>query len=494
MSDDDRVVVIGSGPTGATAAARLVERGLRVCMLDAGTHAPRGLLVKAAGNTLFRAASKSELVADRLDSDSGDDVEWHSSLSLGGLSNYWTAAVPRFAPADFTEGGLVDERFEWPVTYDDLEPHYAHAERLLTVTTGTEPIPGVPSNVARYRTSAPPDWQSIISHANAAGHALGMLPMAKGAPWMVARRAREFGSYHCVIAPMLGDASFELRRGAHAIGLCWSHEAERVDAVEYVDVASGQRTVLACRAVVVAAGAIDSTVLLLRSVSDDFPDGLGNNRGIVGRYLHDHPREWWRAHSSTPLRALAHPVYIAREPTESATPLLETSLTLGLSSPVARLKTFVRGSVESFGVQVFGTMVPTDEVGVSLDRSSSSLDAHPRISIEFDAATVANLLSARERLPAVFADGGVSVDVPGPFHEIRPGSAVHYGGTVRMHRSAEHGALDGRNRLHEVRNVVVADSSAFTTGPEKNPTLTAMALAGRGALLLADDLAAGSLD
>ena len=49
--------------------------------------------------------------------------------------------------------------------------------------------------------------------------------------------------------------------------------------------------------------------------------------------------------------------------------------------------------------------------------------------------------------------------------------------------------LDAWSRVHDVPNVVVVDASAFTTGPEKNPTLTAMALASRAAVRLADDLA-----
>ena len=318
MTDDEPVVVIGSGPTGAVAALRLVERHVRVTMLDAGTHAPRGMLVRAAGNTLFRYVSSAELSWDRVGGTSSDDIEWRSSLSLGGLSNYWTAAVPRFAPDDFDEGRRLDERYEWPLTYEDLVPHYEHVERLVRVTSGVAPIPGVPSNEAVYQQRPPKDWQTIVEGMNRAGHAAGMLPMAKGSPWMVARRAREFSSYHCVVEPMLtprGEGTtFELRRGAHAVGLRWNEREERVDAVEYVDVTSGERRILPCRAVVVAAGAIDTTVLLLRSVGPAFPNGLGNNGGVVGRYLHDHPREWFVGHLDYPLTSLAHPVYIARDP------------------------------------------------------------------------------------------------------------------------------------------------------------------------------------
>ena len=71
------------------------------------------------------------------------------------------------------------------------------------------------------------------------------------------------------------------------------------------------------------------------------------------------------------------------------------------------------------------------------------------------------------------------------------GSSVHYAGTCRMHASPRFGMLDRWSRLHAVPNVVVADSAAFTTGPEKNPVLTAMALAARACQRLADDLRAG---
>lgn len=59
-----------------------------------------------------------------------------------------------------------------------------------------------------------------------------------------------------------------------------------------------------------------------------------------------------------------------------------------------------------------------------------------------------------------------------------------------MHSTPELGMVDSLNRLHAVPNVVVCDSSCFTTGPEKNPTLTAMAIAARAGHLLAKDLTA----
>jgi len=71
------------------------------------------------------------------------------------------------------------------------------------------------------------------------------------------------------------------------------------------------------------------------------------------------------------------------------------------------------------------------------------------------------------------------------------GNSIHFAGTCRMHESPRFGVLDAWSRMHAVPNVMVADSSAFTTGPEKNPALTAMALSARGSDKLARDLRAG---
>ena len=75
-------------------------------------------------------------------------------------------------------------------------------------------------------------------------------------------------------------------------------------------------------------------------------------------------------------------------------------------------------------------------------------------------------------------------------HTLFPGTAKHYGGAARMHASPKFGVTDAFNRLHDIPNVLVVDASCFTTGAEKNPTLTVMALAARSADRLARDLRA----
>ncbi|MEO8695716.1 MAG: GMC family oxidoreductase [Acidimicrobiales bacterium] len=491
-SQPEHVVVVGTGPCGAMAAAQLSRHGVAVTVLDAGRRVPRGLIVRAAGNTVFRWREKGLIDDDRHEIIDGHDVVWNSSRSLGGLSNYWTAAVPRFAPEDFTEGGAVDERFVWPVRYEDLVPYYELAEHELCITAGCG-CGHLPANVARYHTAPPDDWEQVAHGVRAAGAGLCPIPMAKGKPWMIAARGTEFSSYPCVLERHVEQQRIRLIRGAIVTRLNWNSATQRVDSVTYIDRETNELVTMPARAVVLAAGAVDSTMVLLRSVSSDFPDGLGNSNGLVGRYLHDHPREWWVGVPKRPMTALAHPLYIPRGQYDSAQALCASSLTLGLAHWSHRPRTWLRAKVDRFGVQVFGTMIPRPDTGVSLPSRPDVSDGYirPTIVLRYDQPAMNTLSDARERLVETLALGSLEVSVPGPFHEVVPGSSVHFGGTIRMHDSPEHGALDRWNRLRDAPNVRVVDLSCFTTGPEKNPTLTAMALATRAAAHLAEELSAG---
>jgi choline dehydrogenase-like flavoprotein len=141
-------------------------------------------------------------------------------------------------------------------------------------------------------------------------------------------------------------------------------------------------------------------------------------------------------------------------------------------------------------VQVFGTVVPRPEHRVTL--SAGEHDdlglAKMEIDTAYDSATVEGMARARQRFVDILGAAGVASHVSEEPPDLEPGSSVHFGGTLRMHDDPQLGVVDAWNRMHEVQNVVVADSACFTTGPEKNPTVTAMALACRAARRLADDL------
>jgi len=137
-------------------------------------------------------------------------------------------------------------------------------------------------------------------------------------------------------------------------------------------------------------------------------------------------------------------------------------------------------------------MAPSADNYVALDPSHSTGDGSPGLvlNITYPAESAQALVAARDQLVSLLDRVGLRPEVRLWLID-SVGSAIHFAGTCRMHSSPQFGMLDRWNRLHAVRNVVVADSAAFTTGPEKNPVLTAMALAARASQQLADDLRSG---
>jgi choline dehydrogenase-like flavoprotein len=152
------------------------------------------------------------------------------------------------------------------------------------------------------------------------------------------------------------------------------------------------------------------------------------------------------------------------------------------------------GKLPWVGFSVFGTMAPSRHNWVALDSARRSANGATGLNLH---VTIPK--ESREALDKARDDMIGALDRAGMKPRVRiwhiepAGNSNHYGGTCRMHASPLFGMLDGRSRMHAVPNVAVADSSAFTTGPEKNPVLTAMALAARAGHYLAEDLKAGDL-
>jgi choline dehydrogenase-like flavoprotein len=489
MEEDRRVIVIGSGPTGAMAAYQLVQCGIPVTMLESGSTFQGGSLLRIMGRNLYRRVPPME--HGRYHISSGDPkTDWYYNFAPGGLSNQWTGAVPRFAPEDFTEGERVHVRYRWPITYEELVPYYTMVEQRMEITAGFRDVPNLPAGYAAYRLELPPDWQRIGRFAEARGQGLTILPLADGPPWLMVRRGTAFNSFTNIVRPLLRSPHFQLLTGVHALRLEWSGTKKRVEAVLYQRRSDGTQHRLMAEAVIVACGPLHSTKLLFDSACSDFPQGLGNTEGLLGCYLHDHPREWWVFDIDKPLTLLSPSAYLTRKPYDASPPLLAPSWTLGVVSTVDKILSRFSWKGRSIGVQVFGTMVPSEKHYVKPAEAQKDEFGLPLLEIHicYDENVIQNVIQARHHLLSLMEEAGYRTRLRNVLPQLFPGSSVHYGGTIRMHHSRKYGMVDAWNRLYDVPNVVVCDASCFTTGPEKNPTLTAMAIAARAADRLANDL------
>lgn len=489
MTDFRQVIVIGSGPTGAIAARELVRRGIQVTMLESGSAFQGGFLVRLSGRNFFRRVPEMQH-GDRHVACGDPKTDWYYNLAPGGLSNQWTGAVPRFSPEDFTEGERLHERYRWPVTYDELAPYYEVAERLLDITAGPDDVPSLPAGFAAYRNRLPEDWHRVAECAAERGQGLTTTPLADGTPRLVVRRGTAFNSFTNIVRPLMKSPNFTLITGAHALSLEWNAASRRVDSVVYHDRSDGRESRLEAGSFIVACGALNSTKLLFDSTSSDFPQGLGNSQGLLGQFLHDHPREWWVFDMEKPITLLSPSAYLTRAPHATSPPLMANSWTLGLVTLKDKVLSRFGWKGSSVGVQVFGTMIPSEEHFVKPSETKKDEFGRPLldIRIRYDDEVICNMIQARERLLSLMEEAGNPSKIRPVEPQLSPGTSVHYAGTARMHASPKFGITDAWSRLYDCPNVLVADAATFTTGCEKNPTLTAMALAARAVDRLASDL------
>ncbi|MEI9953217.1 MAG: GMC oxidoreductase [Pseudomonadota bacterium] len=353
----------------------------------------------------------------------------------------------------------------------------------------------LPAGNVRHRWELGNDWESLKDDAHRNGRSVVAMPYAYGADTSLTWSGTAFNSFVRLIRPEQRAGGLTVRFGARVQSLEWDPQQRRVGAVVFRDAASGRDERVACRAVVVAAGAINTPQLLLQSQSADFPHGLGNTHGVLGRYLNDHPIGKLVLDLGSPI-TVHPPTYITRAALEHSEPLYAAAgmQWSGVAMVARGLLKGHPGRLRWTGFSVFGTMAPSKDNWVALEPSARAADGtiglalhirHPpesRVALEL----------AREQITTLLARAGFE-----PRERVwnveAVGSANHYAGTCRMHASPSFGMLDGWSRMHVASNVVVADSSAFTTNPEKNPVLTSMTLAARASDRLASELKSGDL-
>ena len=491
------MIVVGSGPAGAAAAVFLARAGAEVLVLEAGPErSALGLTVRVRGFTVLkyrRPLKQNEHFTPTAD----PGALLFEDIAPGGLSNHWSCAVPRFAPEDFADASRAGEAWEWPISYGDIAPWYDRVEPLLHIAGGSRDHAQLPAAKVRDAREARADWAPVAAEAERQGRTLAPMPYAYGGETGLTPSGTAFNAFVRLIRPELRAGRLAMRFNAKVVRLEWSREQRRVSAVIVRDARTGSESRLACRAVVIAAGAIRTPELLLASASTDFPDGLGNTHGVLGRYLHDHPLGKLIVDLNAPI-SVHPPLYLTRPTLERAPPLYAAAC-MQWSGTEMLVESARKGSILRLpwvGFSVFGTMAPTRDDWVAIDpappatatRRGSGLNLHIRHPGE---ARVA-LDQARDDLVEILTRAGLAPRVR-VWHVEPAGESKHYGGTCRMHASPRFGMLDAWSRMHAVRNVAVADSAAFTTGPEKNPALTAMALAARAGHKLAEDMRAGDV-
>ena len=304
VTDHYDVLVIGSGPGGATTAARVAETGKRVLLLERGDVLPRERdnwdSRAVFGDTKYTA---DETFYDARDRPFRPELHYY----VGGNSKVYGAALLRLLPADFGEVRHPDGVAPaWPLGYDDMEPYYVRAEHLFWVhgEHGEDPFAGPSSRDYPY---PPVRHEPRIQQLSDGLTELGLHPFhlplgvhltqdahGRAIPDSRCIRCDRIDGFPCPLGAK-ADAEWAVIRPALAahpnLTLMTSTTAQRLltDAGgrSVTGVAAtlpdGSPHTFTADIVVLSAGAILSAAFLLKSASDRHPHGLANSSDQVGR-------------------------------------------------------------------------------------------------------------------------------------------------------------------------------------------------------------------
>ena len=471
----------------------------------------------------------------------GANFHWFRSRIVGGRTNHWGRIALRFAPIDFkakTRDGLGED---WPVSYEDLAPYYDKVESYVGVFGTRENIPSAPDGVFlpppkprcsellikrgcdKLNIPCIPSRLAILTkplHGRPACHYCGQC--GRGCT-----TASNFSSSQVLVPPAMKTGKLTLITNAMAREILIGPDG-KASGVSYIDKTTRTEKRVSARAVVLAASACESARLLLNSRSPLFPDGLANSSGQVGRNLtdsvgsdgegyvpamekmppHNHDGTggmhlyipWWKYDRGNDFPRGYH-----------------IEIGGGREMPAAGMFDGVCEEVEGYGASLkatcrrrYGTTIGFAGRGEMLANPDTYCEIDPevvdqwgipvlRFHFKWSEHELRQARDMQETFKAIVeAVGGeyrtrTPSDGSYPFGIKPGGKIIHEVGTARMGSDPKTSVLNGFCQAHDVRNLFVMDGAPLVTNPDKNPTLTIMALAWRASEYLLEQAKKGNV-
>ncbi len=514
LSDQQVVVVIGSGAGGGTLSNELAQKGVKVVCLEAGSRTDYS---KDFVNDEWSMFDKISWLDKRTTSGSWQVAKDFPGLpawickTVGGSTVHWAGASLRFQEHEFkarTYYGDIDNAnlLDWPLTLQDLAPYYAKAEFKMGVTR-TNGIPGLPA-CNNFKIMAAGAKKIGYKQFHSGRMAINSQPRdgrnacrQLGFCFQGCRMGAKWSTLYTEIPQAEQTGNFEIRPRAHVLSV--EHDASgKVTGVVYAD-ADGKHQRQKARVVCLAGNSIESPRLLLNSASNLFPDGLANSSGAVGK-------NYMRHLTGSVYSKFDKPVHMYRGTTMAGIVTDESrhdpsrgfvggyeleTVSLGLPFLAAFLlpgacgrdfTAFLDAYDHLAGMWIVGEDLPQKGNAVTLHGSDKDQYGLPVPNVHYD--DHANDLAMRRH---AFDAGKRVHEAAGAMGAIEtpPYPSTHNLGTNRMSTNASDGVVNKWGQSHDISNLFVSDGSQFTTSAAENPTLTIVSLAIRQADFIAEQMA-----
>jgi len=522
MTDTD-VIIVGSGIAAALLACKLSEANIAVQMVEAGSHYYRAEALsryRHAWNRNFQAPypdwewlqTPHSDQAEHYYSSKGNLAYKPSFLKgIGGSTWLWTGMTPRFLPNDFQLHRLYGVGKDWPFDYQTLEPYYLQAEIRMGIAGDSHNHQGSPRSGDYPMPAIPMSYGDQWMAKKLKKHGVSV------APSPAARNSRDYhqrpaccGSNTCTpICPSSAryDAASEveraLRLGATLIDKAAVYQLETqgnlITAIHYKR-PDGSSHRLTAKRIILACNSIETPRLLLMSASADYPNGVANSSGQVGKNLMDHLFMMYHFITPEPIysgrgpQAISHimhgrdggfrkqyaaaKLFIGNDPN-----ILDQTIALikeekNWHDPIAVLRNKInhRGMI---GAEL--EVLPSPDNRITLDYSKHDPLGFPLPAIDYQINAYTKKGQKHWQGYLLQLIQWMNGKEPTLTTSL---SAHHMAGTTRMGISASDSVVDANSRCHDHPNLYITGSSVFASMGTANPTLTLAALT----LRLADHL------
>jgi choline dehydrogenase-like flavoprotein len=474
----------------------------------------------------------------------GSKFRWFRSRIVGGRTNHWGRVALRFSPVDFkprSNDGVGDD---WPIGYEEIAPYYDRVESYIGVFGTRENIASSPDGVF-LPPPKPRCTETLLKRACgklnipcvAARMAILTKPLNGRAACHYCGQctrgcvtASNFSSSQVLIPPAQATGRLTLITNAMAREIVVDKDG-RAEAVAYIDRKTRTDKRVHARSFVLAASTCESARLLLNSRSRIFPDGLANSSGAVGRNLMDSVGSFGTGyfpqlekvpphnHDGSGGNFLPH-VYVPWWKFDRKNEFLRgyhIEPGGGRFMPVVGDFDAVSERFEGYGASLkqncrrfygttigmegLGEMIPNEKTFCELDPNAVDEWGIPVLRFHWQVGEneIKMVKDMQETFRAIVEAGGgtylteAGADDPSPYGIYDGGAAIHESGTVRMGNDPKTAVLNKYCQAHDVKNLFVMDAAAFVTSPDKNPTLTILALSWRASEYLLEQAKSGSL-
>ena len=518
MAKQYDVLIIGSGHSGGMAANILTKAGADCLMLDAGPvlDYERHFTDKAAHELPYRGFLKPGRLkhvyqADAFNANRWVDEEevpythpddaqynWVRVRLVGGRSHFWSRMSYRLSDYEFKAKDHDGWGENWPISHADLSPYYDRVEEIFRVNGRKEGWEQLPDG--NFIDNDSPESESMSRFIASAGK-LG-IPVTKGR--FSAGQGPLASSVNLLLPEAMETGKLTISPNSIAREVTVDKNTGLVNGAYFLDRHSRREMHARARIVVLAAGCLESTRLLLNS-------GIANASGVLGHYLAD---QFYGGHviASVPeaqdgkatRELIGGGAYIPRF-TNLKGKRQEKDFLRGYALSIGSGGTPNRNFLRSYGfelqkkiahyggsaftAQTMGDVLPRFENHVRINKDK--VDAWGIPVLHIDARYSDNEYKmakhAMDTMEETFVSSGFEiVQKYDRFHP--PGYSIHEQGTCRMGDDPKTSVLNQWNQSHDIRNLFVVDAGSFVTPGPQNPTMTILALAMRSAEYLADQM------